>query len=285
MKKSVKIMGALVIMMTLLIALTTISNAGGIDAAGLAGQLTGSTSGAQQDVMNIGNQIIGIITTVGVVVAVVILLVLGIKYMIERSGRVEENPYFTDLHSYGDVHLLENNVYLPLGFLANSTLAQVDFASRSSDIDFQNELFTAATGIQDRVWKFIYGDCLTITAADATLNNWENGGVCNYTTADSSGSVNYRYVFGEEGFLCVSLDLPNRNNFTFYLNGNELYSDSYSIPQSAAVCQVKPGDVIDISLSDDSAFTLYHISRSFFADSSIHACLFRSLLLRFVSVP
>lgn len=30
---------------------------------------------------------------------------------------------------------------------------------------------------------------------------------------------------------------------------------------------------------------LFHISRSFFADSSIHACLFRSLLLRFVSVP
>ena len=30
---------------------------------------------------------------------------------------------------------------------------------------------------------------------------------------------------------------------------------------------------------------LFLISRSFFADSSIHACLFRSLLLRFVSVP
>ena len=176
-------------------------------------------------------------------------LFLGIKYMIERSGRVEDNPYFTDLHAYGDVHLLENNAYLPLGFLANDELAQVDFASRSSDIDFQNELFTAATGIQERVWKFIYGDCLTITAADATLNSWDNGGVCDYTTTGSSGSVNYRYIFQEEGFLCVSLDLPNRNNFAFYLNGNELYSDSYSIPQSAAICQVKPGDVVDISLS------------------------------------
>lgn len=30
---------------------------------------------------------------------------------------------------------------------------------------------------------------------------------------------------------------------------------------------------------------LIAVSRSFFADSSIHACLFRSLLLRFVSVP
>ena len=31
--------------------------------------------------------------------------------------------------------------------------------------------------------------------------------------------------------------------------------------------------------------SLFLFSRSFFADSSIHACLFRSLLLRFVSVP
>ena len=35
----------------------------------------------------------------------------------------------------------------------------------------------------------------------------------------------------------------------------------------------------------DTPFSLNQVSRSFFADSSIHACLFRSLLLRFVSVP
>lgn len=33
------------------------------------------------------------------------------------------------------------------------------------------------------------------------------------------------------------------------------------------------------------SYILFSLSRSFFADSSIHACLFRSLLLRFVSVP
>ena len=35
----------------------------------------------------------------------------------------------------------------------------------------------------------------------------------------------------------------------------------------------------------DEKSALSALSRSFFADSSIHACLFRSLLLRFVSVP
>ena len=57
-------------------------------------------------------------------------LFLGLKYMIERTGKVEENPYFTDLHYYGDVHLLKNNAYLPLGFLAQPELAELPFDGR-----------------------------------------------------------------------------------------------------------------------------------------------------------
>ena len=57
----------------------------------IAEQLTGSTGGnAQTNVTNIGNQIIGVITTVGVVVAVVVLLVLGIKYMMGSASEKAE---------------------------------------------------------------------------------------------------------------------------------------------------------------------------------------------------
>lgn len=90
MKKTVKIISALMLMVAVLITLSTISNAGGVDASELAGQLTGTTSVAQKDVMDIGNQIIGIITTVGVVVAVVILLILGIKYMMGSASEKAE---------------------------------------------------------------------------------------------------------------------------------------------------------------------------------------------------
>ena len=40
-----------------------------------------------------------------------------------------------------------------------------------------------------------------------------------------------------------------------------------------------------MNYTDTWLYLAIHFSRSFFADSSIHACLFRSLLLRFVSVP
>lgn len=90
MKKTVKLISILLFVAMISISLTTVVSASGIDAANLANRLKGNTSAAQEDVMNIGNQIIGIITTVGVVVAVVILLVLGVKYMMGSASEKAE---------------------------------------------------------------------------------------------------------------------------------------------------------------------------------------------------
>lgn len=91
MKKSIKLVGVLAIMLVALLSMTTICSATqNVDPAGIAGNLHGTASNATNDVTNIGNQIIGIITTVGVVVAVIILLVLGIKYMMGSASEKAE---------------------------------------------------------------------------------------------------------------------------------------------------------------------------------------------------
>ena len=179
-------------------------------------------------------------------------LFLGIKYMIERSNQVEENPYFQDLHSYGDVHLLKNNVYLPLGFLAEPELADLSFTGEDNDFTFQNQLFQTATGLEDYVWYHMYGNVLTITAADATVSDMTPGGYCTYTTDRTGGRINYQYQVTMDGFMCIDLDLSERNDFTVWLNGNELYSETYSLPQMLAVSQVRVGDVVDVALSCDA---------------------------------
>ena len=176
-------------------------------------------------------------------------LFLGIKYMIERQGRVEENPYFNDLHTYGDVHLLENNAYLPLGFLAENELAELFFGGNENDFTFQNNLFTAATGVEDPVWYHMYGNVLNITGEGTTVSDMSPGGYCTYTTDDAGGRVNYQYSVTMDGFMCIDLDLSERNDFTVWLNGEELYSESFSIPQMLSVSQVRVGDVVDVALA------------------------------------
>ena len=175
-------------------------------------------------------------------------LFLGLKYMIERKGAVENNPYFTDLHYYGDVHLLENNAYLPLGFLAEPELAELSFEGSEDAFDFQNDLFMAATGGDDRVWRHLYGSVLSISAVEATLANETTDGYCTYTTENSPGVVTYQYTADREGFLCIRLDLSKRNDFTVSLNGETLYSESISLPQMLAVSQVGIGDVVEIAI-------------------------------------
>ena len=177
-------------------------------------------------------------------------LFLNLKYMLERQGNVEENAYFDDLHSYGNVHLLENNAYLPLGFLANNQLINVDFSSGENPLAFQNDLLSAAAGINADVWTLITGKNLSISATDVTIKNQSQTGYCSYSTnKDTGGTIVYKYIADRNGFVCTSLDLSKRNKTSYWKNGVELYSESYSIPQTLAVCDVKQGDVIEIHLT------------------------------------
>ena len=94
MKKTVKLVSILLLTAMVVMALTTIVNAGTtgnpIDPANMAENLKGTTTNAQTSVQTIGNQLIGIITTVGVVVAVIVLLILGIKYMMGSASEKAE---------------------------------------------------------------------------------------------------------------------------------------------------------------------------------------------------
>ncbi len=177
-------------------------------------------------------------------------LFLNLKYMLERQDRVEENPYFDDVHHFGKVHLLENNAYLPLGFLADNYLINVNLTESNNTMAFQNQLFRSATGVDGDVWSFITGRNLSISGTSVSLNSQNNTGYCAYTTdADAGGTIVYKYIADKEGLVCIELNLSKKNKFSFWKNGTELYNETYSIPQSLAVSNVVPGDVIEVHLT------------------------------------
>ena len=175
-------------------------------------------------------------------------LFLGLKYMIERNGIAEENAYFDDIYSVDNVNLMKNNAYLPLGFLADSQLLDLKFSSDGYRFSFQNTLMKSATGLQKDVWKTMPGKTLSITGDCPTLTPQPNTGYCDYVTEDKSGVITYTYTADREGFMCIVLDFTQRNNFAVKLNGETLYSESYSLTQMLAVGDVHIGDVVEIEL-------------------------------------
>ena len=176
-------------------------------------------------------------------------LFLNLKYMLERQNKVEPNPYFQDLHQYGNVHLLENAAYLPLGFLANTELADVDFEGYTNTFLLQNDLFRAATGCPENVWTTLGGKNLSISGTGVTITSQTDGGYCAYyTDPERGGTIVYKYIAPSDGFICVSLDLSKKNKFSFWKDGIELYNETYSIPQTLSVCQVSAGEIIEVHL-------------------------------------
>ncbi|MBQ8355584.1 MAG: YfhO family protein [Oscillospiraceae bacterium] len=171
-------------------------------------------------------------------------LFLGLKYMIERSGEVEANRYFDPIFASGEVYLLENNAYLPLGFLAQSELSDLVLTG-SDHFDIQNALFSAATGLYADVWHPMEPQ---ITGEELTISSI-SGPTVKYSGSQSGASMVYSFTADREGFVCLDFDVTKRNSYTVYLNGEKLYSESLSLTQMIAACDVIPGDVIEIDLT------------------------------------
>ncbi len=176
-------------------------------------------------------------------------LFLNLKYMIERDGKVEENNYFDVKHSYNNVYLLENNAYLPLGFLAESPLAELEFKVSGNSFVFQNDLFRAATGVEGNVWDFFPNSCLTVKPNKTQVTSQTAGGYAIYKNTEGKTTyLTYSYDIVQEGLMCLDLNMSARNEFYVYKNDVQLYTESLSLPQTLAVCQVVPGDNIRIEI-------------------------------------
>ena len=177
-------------------------------------------------------------------------LFLGLKYMIDRDDKDKSSTYFEEINHYGSVTLLENTAYLPLGFLAEKDLAQLEFSESAGTFQFQNELFYAAAGVEN-VFHYLQGDSLSIIPNGLTITTKNSSGYCDYGECTAGSDVTYSYVADRDGFLCIHLNLPKRNDFYVSVNGTELYKETISLPQMLAVGDVKSGDVIDIRIECD----------------------------------
>ena len=177
-------------------------------------------------------------------------LFLGLKYMIDRDDKDKTSTYFAEKNHFGDITLLENQYYLPLGFLAERELAEYPFTINGNAFDFQNGLFSAATGLTEEVWRRIPGENLTVTPTDLTITEDNGSGYIRYEAKNKSEVV-FSYIAQQDGFVCIRLDLPKRNDYYVSINGTELFKETISLPQMMAVGDVTIGDVIDIRIVCD----------------------------------
>ena len=195
-------------------------------------------------------------------------LFLNLKYLIERNNIPVENPTLTPIHKEGNVTLLKNDYYLPLGFMVDPAMAQLDLIpqTETNHLDYQERLLEAATGMQLNLWHTVYGDNLKITGNDVTFTKANpQTGFCDYA-APNGGYVNYSYTADKAGLFCVNMHLGKRATVHVYVlkkgdpDWTFLYTEEYKLPQTMSCYYVEPGDKIFIKISttkgDDSTMLL-----------------------------
>jgi uncharacterized membrane protein YfhO len=173
-------------------------------------------------------------------------LFLNLKYLMERERPTEGNAYFDVKHTYKGITLLENNAWLPLGFLAEPELAELKFGSSSRTFLFQNQLFKAATGVRSKVWRDLGKDQLTVTGDEDVQIDRVSSGYTSFSTGTTGGQLTYTYTAPEAGFLCLDVNLYQQDSFSVMVNDELVYHENYSLPQILAVGDVQADDEVTL---------------------------------------
>ena len=180
-------------------------------------------------------------------------LFLNLKYMIERDGNMEENSYFDTVHNFGKVYLMENKYYLPMGFLAENSLADWDLKDGTYSFQRQEKLFQLATGIEEELWQMSPNGCLQIKSDDVNLTTVEpNRGYAFYQGGSTGGSVRFGYTVTSSGFMCMEIKSSDKTKIQIWTQraGQKqlLYTEEVVMPQMYSVSDVKPGDLVWVDI-------------------------------------
>ena len=175
-------------------------------------------------------------------------LFLNLKYMISRSQPVLDSDIFQPVYQVGNVTLLENKAYLPLGFLTHEALASVSVDDPTAgSFQFQNLLFQAATGLQTPVYQEIETYTTSSDTQTISVSQRASSGYCSYTSEADTGNVSIFFTVPQDGEVCLDLSASERNSFTVYKNGESLYTETMSLDQMISVGKCAAGDEIEIS--------------------------------------
>lgn len=205
-------------------------------------------------------------------------LFFNLKYLIHRSyPDFPYMAYFDQVAVSGSVVLLENNAYLPLGFLAEPQLANTKIAPTGERFDLQNQLMRDVAGIDEDVWQRQYGNLIidhhnvTISSKTASGGCYFSGGQaanrctqCNQVgeispCANCGGMmsqevyITYRYTCQQDGLFAVDLQghaMENINEvgtFSVSHNGALVRRDTAdTLTQLVSLCNVSAGDIVEI---------------------------------------
>lgn len=122
--------------------------------------------------------------------------ILNLKYTIAKTGSLLDTQYNKLVDTKGGVKIYENQAYLPLGFMCNDDIADMDVIS-SIPFYYQNQLFKAMTGSSDPLFYYA-----PMTSANGCIN-------CEVTSEENNtGFHTFEPLSASKGIPLLSKVMP-----------------------------------------------------------------------------
>ncbi len=211
-------------------------------------------------------------------------LFMNLKYIIARDGNYNNDQYLKEEISSGNVKLLKNVSYIPMGFMTKPSLLNY-YGQKSEDtynpFDNQNEFFKLSTGIDKNVYERVnVRDQSHTDASQFSVTYPYEGayGVYNFHTQDSSVTphLQWNYEAPKSGYYYTYVQIKDTNssssgdNITIYKNGapREGTSSFYTKrPYIMSAGYYKKGDTLSVYCNlNNNASGSAHVYVNYFND-------------------
>ncbi len=177
---------------------------------------------------------------------------MNLKYIISRDGNYRNTYDMTNIYGVGNVKLLKNEHYIPMGFMVNEDLlkwTENDNEDQFDQFDQQNKFFKLATGIQ----KDVYTPLNVVSQGHTDYNQFPvtktSYGNYSYKCNDSATvpHVKWNYNAPQDGIYFMYADIAGGDDVTVMIN-DTAQPQTYGMGRSYIACigECKQGDKISV---------------------------------------
>ena len=192
-------------------------------------------------------------------------LMLNIKYLISPYDKYLDTTHNSLLLQESGVKLLENEWYIPQGFVTSRDLNKFTFNTMSDNpIDNQNKMFSLATGIEANLYEYLEVVNQGHTDYAKFPVNKNSYGNYSFSSSDDSGEtphVKFNYEAPYDGVAVAYFTASGSENVTLKVNDEDINQNYVKRPYIMTFGSVKKGDKLslysDIKDTKSGSITVY----------------------------
>lgn len=192
-------------------------------------------------------------------------MMLNIKYLISPYDKYLDTTHNSLLRQESGVKLLENEWYIPQGFVTSRELHNFTMNTMSDNpIDNQNKMFKLATGMDANLYEYLEVVNQGHTDYKKFPVNKSSFGNYTFSTTDDAGEtphLKYNYEAPYDGVAVAYFTASGTENVTLKVNDSDINQNYVKRPYIMTFGSVKQGDKLsvyaDINDAKSGSVTVY----------------------------